>query len=255
MVAELVDFSRLPVEQQAALGVKAGLTLVDRFGRNTDVDAASAAEDIWDGGGTYTGFPTGAGETVNVFSGSANDTAAGTGLRTLRISGLDTDGTVQSEIITLNGTSAVTSTGTYTRVNLAVGLTAGSGGANAGTITVRHTTTTANVFTVVPIGANRSQVCAYTVPADKRGLIVGLRASATNNQASAQEVVLNVLTRDLSGVFVVQRSVIAATTSQPQNVVIAGIPLAARTDVTVRAASATGDNLGVIAHLDVLVFG
>ncbi len=255
MAAELVDFTRLDITHQAALGVKAGLTGIDRFGRNADVDAASAAEDIWDGGGLYTGFPTAAGETVNVFSSSANDTSAGTGLRTLIISGLDANGAVQSETITLNGTSAVTSTGTYTRVNLAYGVTAGSGGVNAGTITVRHTTTTANVFTIIPIGANRSQVCAYTVPLDKRAVLTGLRCGVTNNQASAQEVTLGIMTRELSGVFRLERSIIVTTMGPSEDIRLAGIPLASRTDIVVRATTASGDNLAVTAQMDLLVLG
>lgn len=257
MPAELVNFATLPLHQQAALNVRPGVALADRFGRNADVDALTAPEDIWDGGGLYTGFPTAAGETVNVFSSSTNDTSAGTGLRTLLISGLDANGVAQSETITMNGTSAVTSVGTYTRVNLAYGLTAGSGGTNAGTVTVRHTTTTANVFSVIPIGAGKSQVCAYTVPAEKRGLLTGVRVQATNNQASNQEVLLGIFTRDLSSsIFVNQRVLIASTTAfGADQTEMSGIPLAARTDVVIRATSATVDNLAVIAQMDVLVFG
>ncbi len=255
MAAELVDFSRLSIEQQAALGTRTGVALADRYGRNADVDAASAAEDIWDGGGTYTGFPTGSAETVNVFSASANDAAAGTGLRTLRIVGLDGSGVEQSETITMNGTSAVTSANTYSRVNLAYGLTGGSGGTNAGAITVRHTTPTANVFTVIPLGAAKSQVCAYTVPADKRGLVTRLRLTATNNQASAQEVVLAVLTRELSSsLFRIERTIIACTTAEPMDI-DCNIPLVARQDLVIRATGATGDNLVVTAQMDILVFG
>lgn len=255
MAAELVDFSKLTIEQQAALGVRTGTALADRFGRNADVDAASAAEDIWDNGGTYTGFPTAAGETVNVLSSSAADAAAGTGLRTLRIVGLDANGVDQAETITMNGTNAVTSVGVYTRVNLAYGLTGGSGATNAGTITVRHTTTSANVFSVIPVGAGKSQVCAYTVPADKRGLVTRLRAAATNNQASAQEVTLAVLTRELSSsLWRVERTVIVSTTADPIDL-DCNIPLASRADVVIRATGATGDSIVVTAQMDVLVLG
>jgi hypothetical protein len=256
MAAELVDFSKLTLAQQALLGVQTGLNFYDRYGRNADVDAASAAEDIWDGGGLYTGFPTGAGETISVLSSSANDAAAGTGLRTLRLIGLDTDGNVQIENVTLNGTTPVATTGVFTRINTAYGLTAGSGTTNAGTITIRHTTTTANVFSIIPIGVAKSQVCGFTCPLDKRALVTGVRVAATNNQASAQEVVLGVLTRELSsGVWVNQRSIIAGTTSDPDQVVLAGIPLSSRQDVVIRATGATGDNIAVIAQMDILVLG
>ncbi len=49
-------------------------------------------------------------------SSSANDTSAWSGARTIKIFGLDASGVEQTEMITLNGTTAVDSVGTYTRV-------------------------------------------------------------------------------------------------------------------------------------------
>lgn len=181
-----------PVDWYQAVqeGRWANYLMETKFGVNTDV---TAAEDIWDGGGDYTGQPVNfTPETVNVFSSSDQDTlTSGTGAWRLRIYGLKTSTSTayESEDINLNGTNAVTSVNTWWRVNRAVVLSGGSGGSNVGTITVRSTTTTANVFEVMPVGLNQSQVACWTVPYGrtawlKRVLITVARANAASGTAS-----------------------------------------------------------------------
>lgn len=165
----------LPVLYQATLGWVPNVNAITKFGRNPDVDASGGGpEDVWEGGGLYTGFPAGVvntvAETCTVVSSSANDAAAGTGMRTCRLSGLGATGAEQLEDVTLNGTNAVTTTNRWYRVNRVVGLTGGSGMTNAGAITVRHSSTTANIFAVVPAGFGQSQIACYTVPANEQGM-------------------------------------------------------------------------------------
>ncbi len=59
-------------EIDIAAGRYTGLSIVNKFGRNPDVDAGSTPEDVWNGGGTYAGFPTGSTEQFQVFSSSAS---------------------------------------------------------------------------------------------------------------------------------------------------------------------------------------
>ena len=49
---------------EVSRGAVNGWSTRRKFGRNADVDAGSTPEDVWNGGGVYTGFPT---------SGSAGD--------------------------------------------------------------------------------------------------------------------------------------------------------------------------------------
>ena len=157
-------------ELEVAKGNVVGHTPFQKYGKNPDV-GTGGLEDIWNGGSLFTGFPTGAAETMEVFSSSANDTAAGTGARTLTIYNLldDTGAEMPNITVTLNGTTPVSlGAGLYyrggTRMKV---ITAGSTGANEGTLTLRHTTTTTNIFAVMPTLANQTAILAYTVPLGK----------------------------------------------------------------------------------------
>ncbi len=187
--------------RRAALGFEPGISANVKFGNNTDIDTGSVPEDVWGGGGVYTGFPTGSAETLDVSSSDANDTAAGTGARTIRLYGLDADYAEITEDVTLLGATLVTTTQEFLRCSRIKVLTAGTGAENAGTITIHHTTTTANVFAIVPAGSNQSRVAALTVPADKAMLILSLSLQLTRASGAAGSATVSLRTRELGSVF------------------------------------------------------
>lgn len=182
-----------------AQGNVSNVTELSKFGRNSDIDTLTDPEDIWNGGGLYTGFPSEV-ETIEVFSSDAADTAAGTGLRTIRLFGLDANGAEQTEDVTLNGVTPVATTNTWSRMNRMYGLTAGSGGENAGQITARHTTTTANVFAVMPTG-NRTQICAFTVPAGCTGYVKTFDPKITRASGAAGSADIAIMVREPNGLW------------------------------------------------------
>jgi hypothetical protein len=122
---------------------------------------------VWDVNQAKPYLTTAAG--MQISSASANDTSAGTGARTVLISGLDQNYEPLSETVILNGQTAVNTTKSYLRVLSTTVLTVGSGGGNAGALYAGTGVVTAGVPAVVheiiPIGMNRSQTGAYTVPA------------------------------------------------------------------------------------------
>jgi hypothetical protein len=246
--------SPLPFSDAAALGLIPGAAIIEKSGRNPDVDATAAEEDVWNGGGIYTGFPDGAAEALRITSASAADTAAGTGARTVRIVGLGPDGVSQIEVFTLAGTADVVTASTWTRVNRAYVQTAGSGGVNAGDITIRHNVTTANVFAVLPAGFGQTQVASYSIPAGWRGILQHVRASCSNAQQTAQEVTVKVLTRTAgTGAWRTRRLLTISTTSSLDEALAGGIRLDSRDDIVLRAANATADNLLVTAGFEILL--
>jgi len=168
-------------------------TLLEKYGKSATI-AAGSSGDLWNGGGIYTGFPTGSPETMEIRSSSTSDTLAGTGARTVTIYNLqDSTGASMPDItVNMSGTSWVSlGAQTYyrggTRIKV---ITAGSGGENAGEITLRHTTTTANIFAVMSAGKNQTSIAAYTVPLGYTLLLgrINMSMSRTNGAAGSASV-------------------------------------------------------------------
>lgn len=190
-------------EVDLALGRIGGMTALTKFGRNPGIGSGES-QDIWNGGDLYTGQPVSfTPETVTVTSASANDTAVGTGARTIRITGLrsSTSEEYETEDITLNGTSDAISVNSWWRINRAFVLTAGSGGENDGEITIKSTSTTANVFVNMAEGFNQSTISAYTVPYGKTLLLKRIRVSMTRTNGSAGSATVSMRVREVGGVY------------------------------------------------------
>lgn len=244
----------MPYGMAVALGKIGGVEVDTKFGRNSDVDILTAPEDVWEGSGIYSGQPESfTPETVDVFSSLGADDAAGTGARTVEITGLKstTSTAFESETMALNGTTNVTSVNTWYRVFRVKVLTAGSGGSNAGVITVRPTTTVANVFASVVAGYNQSQVCALTVPAAKTMLIKRMRIAAVRSNGSAGSAEIHFLTRPPGGVFNVSRVFEVQDGSAVDFTFEGGLKLSPGTDWRVRVFSVSDNNTvieGAIEH-------
>ncbi len=220
-------------------GLVAGVSYDTKFGRNRAVD--SGGEDVWEGGGTYTGFPLTSLETVIVTSSSDDDAAAGTGARTARLTGLDGNYDVQTEDVTLNGTTGVTTTKTWRRLSRVAVLTAGSNGSNVGTLTVKHTTTTANVFATVTAGQNQTGIACWTVPAGYTAYIRRIYAAgARANGSVVADIQLRI--RETGGVFLASRLFTVGNNLTVNIEYNYGIRLPEKTDVKMRVESASASN-------------
>jgi hypothetical protein len=237
-------------ETEIALGRYSGYSPVNKVGRNPDVDTATVPEDICGNGGTYLGWATAA-ELVQVLSSSASDTAAGTGARTIVITGLDTNYEIQSESITLNGTTPVSSVGTYIRVHTARITSAGSGGVNAGSITIRQATTTSNIFALMQIGVNGTNESAYTVPAGYSAIVQNLHGSIRGSATASVDV--NFYIRAFGEVFRARRPDAIQFGVCHLKPIKYGLLLAEKTDIIVRCTAASANNLDVVAGYDLLL--
>lgn len=247
------DLSRTGSIQDALYGMfqDPDVRYIRRAGSNPDVDTGTAPEDIWSGAGLYTGFPSAA-EAVRITSSSVNDTAAGSGARTVFISGLDTNGNFLSETLTLNGTTPVVSVGSYKRVNRAYVVTSGSGNTafNAGTLTIQQNVTTANVFGLIDPGINELRTTAYTIPANTTGVLTAFEASGLRATASFSGTVA-LFIRPSGQAAGLSEQMDISSTLVARRTVRGGIYLPAGTDVVMRVVSTSANDVFVSGSIEI----
>jgi hypothetical protein len=226
---------------------------VYKFGQNAVV--GNSLETIWQQGGLYS-YPPSA-TTMTVSSSDTNDTSAGTGARTVQISGLDGDYNEISETIILNGQTAVTTTNSYLRVNRALVLTAGSGGANAGIIYVGTGTVTsgvpANIYTTINgDGTNQTLQAFWTVPANYDAYVHQTNISTGNSSSTPAVLKTLLVARPYSGVFNTKEIIVLTDGNHLQNYSFP-IKLTEKTDIEFRAESSSPSvSFNVSASMSIL---
>jgi hypothetical protein len=137
---------------------------ISKFGFALGIGATFRA--IWPGAAVYP-FPTSAVAVRIAAGGDANDTAAGTGARTVFVEGLGASWEPASAILTANGASASTpSTETFRRVSRAYVLTAGALEGNVGDVEIEQVG--GDVLAIIPAGYGQTEQAIYTVPAGYR---------------------------------------------------------------------------------------
>ncbi len=241
--------------QTMPVWISAGLvdrySAVNKFGRNPDVDTSTTPEDLWGGNGLYTGFPVSTSEPVEVLSSSASDTAAGTGLHTVTIQGLNQEWAQTSETLTLNGTTPVQSVNTYRRVHTMRGVTAGSGGSNAGTVTVRHATTEANIFLVMQIGYNQTNCAAYTIPAGYKGYLMSSFGTLRGTNQGTADCVFAI--RNFGEVYRYRRPFTISPNFEHNEKLVTPIELDQKTDIVLRCLETSASNLEISGSYELVL--
>lgn len=247
-------------ELEVLKGGFSDIKVISKFGRNPDIDAGTAPEDVWNGGGAYTGFPTTAAENLVVVSDNAADTAAGTGGRSIRIfyhdenyNCFDSNNEFLFTDVVLNGTTPVNTGVLATRVWRAQIWGAGSSGSNVGTVTVRWATTTSVVFTQIAPLVGQSFSTAFTIPTGWTGYLKTLRASLNDGGTNRAEVVIR--TRTI-GTDPVVRQILpfSITDVSPSNqTFFGGSEFKEMTDIVVRVNSVLNNNASVAAGYGLLL--
>lgn len=176
-------------------GNVSGHSVVAIVARNSAV--GTSFETLWGEGGMYS-FPSSASQ-MTVSSADADDTSAGTGLRTLLLTYLDASYIEQTEVITMNGQTAVNTVATdILRIQSMVGLTAGSSGSNEGLVYIGTGTVTtgkpANVFGIISMngtgGDNFSMHGFYTIPDGKTGFLLSVLQSIDGNKDATTKIMI-----------------------------------------------------------------
>jgi len=158
-----------------ATGAYPGKTPFAVDGRATAIN--NARVDVIEFGTSYT--PPASPIQMQVVSTSANDTALGSGIRSVIIHYLDTSYAVQSTIVTLNGLTPVLTTPTnILRVNgMHAYTTAGLAATAAGNISLQAVGG-ATTYSYIAAGYRTSRSAVFTIPAGKTGYIYSFGASS-----------------------------------------------------------------------------
>ena len=159
---------------------------IHKFGRNPSI--GGAPETIWMQGGVYTYLTSPS--TVYVSSDNGNDTAGGTGARTVTVQGLDVNYNSVEETLTVGGS---VSTVEFLRVFRAFVVEAGSVGTNVGEVLVSTGaggggTVLADIGTIgtgSTFGLGQTQLSLYTIPANCTGYLTTWNVGVGTYNSSA----------------------------------------------------------------------
>ncbi len=256
-----IDVDSIPMRLADELDVMRGLVqgeyIITKFSRNADIDMGSVPEDIWGQGGLYTGFPTTTAETFEVASSSANDTAAGTGARTVRFyyyddeyNMFDSSGNFLFFDVTLNGTSYVSSGVSGMRIWRGKVLTVGSGETNDGDLTCRWDSTTSAVFAFIGAGVGQTEISNFTIPNGYRGYLKRYDCEMLDN--TSNDASISIAVRDFdSGIFRLTRPFTVNTESNFRRSLYGGVEYDEKTDLVFRCTSVGGNNGTVTVNYSV----
>ena len=159
------------------IGNKNGYEVIKKFGRNAAVGTSFVPIAI---GGIYQRKQPASATTLRIKAGGdANDTAAGTGARSIFLEGLDETGTlVQEELATAGASASSATTATFIRLFRAWVEDCGSygGGSHVASITIEDSAGAADWATIdatdTPEG--QSEIGIYTVPKGYKAYVTNI---------------------------------------------------------------------------------
>jgi hypothetical protein len=229
-----------PFDLQVARGQISFHEAFCQFGINTAVGTSN--ETVWIGSNAYT-FPAAA-SVLKVSSSSANDASpSGTGAQTIQIQGLNAAYEAVSEIVSLNGQTAVNTTNSYLRVNKMIVLTAGSGGTSVGNIYAGTGDVNAGVpDTVVNqtgILANETESGFYSVPAGHTAFI-NMWTMSSGNTTPDEWTRFTLRIRPFGGVFGIKAQYHIAASGIYECVAAYPLPIPEKADIEILAATSDG---------------
>jgi hypothetical protein len=131
--------------------------------------ASSSGVDLWDGNSIYTWLEDGVGQEVVMASTDKSDGSTGDGAKTVQVFGLDSDGTEQNEIVTLDGDTDVALTNTYWRLNRMKVIDCGTDASRTNLGDITATSTDSTVMAIIKAGFGQTLMAIYTIPAGKVG--------------------------------------------------------------------------------------
>jgi len=257
-MAEVSSISRVGTTEPFYLQVVRGQIgyhkAVFKFGFNPDID--DALETVWAQGGMYTYLPSAS--TLYISSSSTADDAAGTGARTVTVSGLDANYDEISVTADMDGQNGVQLGNAFNwiRVFRVVVETAGSGGQNAGVLYVGTESSPTsgvptNKYAMVAVGDNQTLMALWTVPRGYTAYLLQTDVTVATTQSS-KYATTSLVARSPGGVFNIKDRFVKSEGSVHQGYDVPQKFLE-KTDLEYRAIgdSATA-NIAISAAMDII---
>ncbi len=193
-------------EEEVSKGNVPGHSIMSAMGEFESGNVDAAGEDVcrWEdvSGPARLPTPNSAGEQFTIKSDSADDTAAGTGVRTLRLHIIRlSDGAEYTEDINMNGTTGVDTVitdGLF--VNDMYAFDVGSNGVAEGNITLykKGGAIATDLYNLIALGGNKSLVPHRMVPLGKTLLLKEFSAS----EAQGKRATFRIRSTDMYGVLI-----------------------------------------------------
>lgn len=159
-----------------------GHRAIFEFGRRAGLSGSALGEDIWIGSAIKIPRPPAAGELMSITCANANDTAGGTGIRSLWVFYLDANGDEQSIEVATNGGTVNIPAVMFRFINAFHGASWGALGVSAGIIQIHSTATPANIYSQIIANGNYAEDCTFMVPNGHQLFITNVSATATDNK-------------------------------------------------------------------------
>lgn len=141
------------------------------LGRRTQFVNTTALQDVSDAITVASFLPLTSSESLQIRSSSADDTALGTGARTVRIIYIDQNNDLAVTVVSLNGTTNVVVPIQANEIILMENVTVGSTGVSQGTISLRKVTGDA-IVEIIASNGNRSRSARFMIPRGYTGYLV-----------------------------------------------------------------------------------
>lgn len=187
-MAEFSSITRTGKHEPFGLHVKRGYVQghehVHKFGFNTSVTTSATL--VWNGGGDYT-YPTSAAQ-LGVVGTSTTDNSQ------ITIEGLDADYNELSNVVTLNGTTTVTTSGSYLRAYRAY---VSDDNEPAGNVTITHS---GSNIAIIRADEGQTLMATYTVPAGYTAYLYQLVLGGAAELAN-KFMTIRLKTREHNGIF------------------------------------------------------
>jgi len=166
-------------------GLSPNVSITHKFGFNLD-----SAQNVWEGvlslSGAFTWLTVATAVRIKA-GGNAADAAAGAGMRTCTVQGLDATGAETEEDITCNANGTLASaatTQTFIRVFRIFAKTVGAyTAANTGDVVIENAAGGTDLIQI-PAGYGQSQYCGYTIPLGTTGYLTGATVEADATKAT-----------------------------------------------------------------------